>query len=441
MYLYLFLTLLSCACGDSQWYVGSGLTTGEMELLLQTGCFHGSYGGGSLNSMLVLSRCPHSQLEPIDNFSTIVPLCVLEFDHNLDNKLLQTAEAMIDNHNNNILLYKKDQNFIISYTEDSVELCDPTAFSKGWVANAITVPLSPYNQPRGKPVSFNLTDPDPAIAAAISKASADSQKAFLTKLTSFYTRNSLSQEAIDASEYLEEMYLQYGFEVSKFDFSDGYSPVVIAELNGKTHPEEIVVVGAHYDSRSTNSYDTTQRAPGADDNGSGTVNLLELARIISESRLTFDYTIRICSFSGEEQGLLGSRALAKKWAEEDVKIIAMFNGDMLGWKLPELPITLGMKDRYISEWLLDAANAVSSLYVPELPIGSSSSCCSDHQGFTEAGYPAIGFFENIKSASNYPDYHKSTDVLANVNFAQVLLISRAMMANVMTFASLISNKS
>jgi len=72
------------------------------------------------------------------------------------------------------------------------------------------------------------------------------------------------------------------------------------------------------------------RAPGADDNGSGTANVLELARLFTKSSLKFKYTIRFCSWSGEEGGLLGSRAYAKEMKEKNVNIIAVLNSDMLG---------------------------------------------------------------------------------------------------------------
>lgn len=428
----LFMTFFSVVWGDSQWYAGSGLTDKEVSLLLQRGCFHGRYGGNPSGSTLILSSCPGENLKPIGIYSKTTPLCVIEFDRNLSEKLLSQAEIMIDAHNHSKLLLKHGRDLVISSL--NFELCDLTAFSESWVMNVVTVPSFPYRQPRSNVQTFNLSEPDPTIADALAKVSAISQRAFLEKLTAFYTRQSQSNEAEEAAEYLEQTYTQYGFDVSRYDFRQGYSPNVVAELKGTTHPEQIVVVGAHYDSRSTDSSSTTQRAPGADDNGSGTINLLELARIISETELQFEYTIRICSFSGEEQGLLGSRAMAKAWADAGVDVIAMFNGDMLGWVLPDQPIILGMKDRYISEELLSIANTITSLYVPELPIGLSSSCCSDHQGFTEAGYRAIGFFENPGSASDYPHYHRSTDLIQYVDFTQVALISKAMMANVMVHA-------
>lgn len=164
-----------------------------------------------------------------------------------------------------------------------------------------------------------------------------------------------------------------GLEVSTYPFREGYSENVIAELRGAEDPSKIIVVGGHYDSRSVNisvlphlqaqlltrcvspallTQDPDMRAPGADDNGSGTANVLELARIFTESGLKyvtkqiakpcpcqaqsltgllrFKHTIRFCSWSGEEQGLVGSRAYAKEMREKNVDIIAVLNSDMLG---------------------------------------------------------------------------------------------------------------
>lgn len=76
----------------------------------------------------------------------------------------------------------------------------------------------------------------------------------------------------------------------------------------------------------------------------------------------------LCFFSGEEQGLLGSRAYAKHLADQGADVVAMFNADMLGYKLPGTEVTLGMKDRYISDWLLEASNGYSTTYVPGIKV-------------------------------------------------------------------------
>ena len=105
-----------------------------------------------------------------------------------------------------------------------------------------------------------------------------------------------------------------------------------------------------------------------------------------------------------------------------------------GWRLPGTQITLGMKDRFVAEWLLEVADSLATLYVPQVAVGRSASCCSDHQSFTENGFPAIGYFENEGGASDYPHYHKSTDLVEYVDFDNALLISKAYLATFMTFA-------
>src|SRR5438270_697763 len=82
---------------------------------------------------------------------------------------------------------------------------------------------------------------------------------------------------------------------------------VIAWLPGK-HPNQLVIIGGHYDSRTINVFDATSDAPGGNDSGGQTSVVLEIARVLSGHQ--FDSTIVFMSFSGEEQGLFGSGSIA-----------------------------------------------------------------------------------------------------------------------------------
>jgi Zn-dependent M28 family amino/carboxypeptidase len=210
------------------------------------------------------------------------------------------------------------------------------------------------------------------------------------------------------------------------------SPNVIATWNGK-ETSEWIVAGAHYDSRSEDSSSKTNRAPGADDNGSGTSAMLELARIVNSTSVDFglERGLKLCFFSGEEQGLLGSRALAAQYKAEDVNVVAMINADMLGYQATS-EVTLGFKDRSVTPELVALAKDLTTLYVPGLPTADSSSCCSDYLSFWEEGYPSVGFFENGEAASNYPSYHTETDLIEYVNTKQLALETQAVAATVFT---------
>ncbi|KCV71507.1 hypothetical protein H696_02451 [Fonticula alba] len=250
----------------------------------------------------------------------------------------------------------------------------------------------------------------------------------------YHTRHSMSRGAVDAQAYLASRLQSMGLSVSLQQFKEGYSRNVIGELRGAQEPDQIVVIGAHYDSRMNDVNDPLSRAPGADDNASGSSALMELARIFTSNNATYHYTVRFVFFSGEEQGLYGSEAYANSLAAAGENVIAMFNADMLGYRVPGTPITLGMKDRYITEWLLAVAEDIMAVYVPNLPVSRSSSCCSDYRSFYYAGYPAIGFFENPTTASTYPQYHTSDDVMANLDFEQLTMETKAFLATAMTFA-------
>lgn len=398
------------------WWYGHNLPEKDKNSLLQLGCFHGDYG-----SNLTISSCARPNLTRL-NASINTGLCVVQ-GTSIFSSSVKSDEFVV--------LHSEQKFSILGSPEESAYPYPQVCLEDDY--DVVTVPLRSYAPPANN--RKTLLEPNPKIELAVAAVSADKLKGTVTYLSSqYHTRNSLSLEALEVSKWLTAQYQSFGFTVTTFQWDPDYSPVVIAELKGKTTPDEIVIVGGHYDSRATNVRSPTERAPGADDNGSGTANLLEIARIISDLRMTFQYTIRLCSFSGEEQGLLGSRAYAAAQRQQGTKIIAMLNGDMLGYQLPNQPVALGMKDRYVSPWLLSTVNSITSLYVPTLPIRISNSCCSDHQAFTENGFPAVGFFENPGGASDYPHYHKETDLPQYLNFDQLSLESSAMLASALTFA-------
>ena len=94
-------------------------------------------------------------------------------------------------------------------------------------------------------------------------------------------------------------------------FHDAYGDVFVC-LNSAypstVNTTETILLSAHYDSRG--SFGST-RAPGGDDDGSGTVALLSIARTVARLGIKFKKNVELCAFAGEEQGLLGSRAYAR----------------------------------------------------------------------------------------------------------------------------------
>ena len=105
---------------------------------------------------------------------------------------------------------------------------------------------------------------------------------------------------------------------------------MIAIQRGCVYPDEYVVCGAHYDSYNKSlGHPDSLRAPGADDNASGTSGILETARLLSKCK--FERSIIYCGFAAEEIGLIGSAAYAKDCADQRMDIVGYFNLDMIGY--------------------------------------------------------------------------------------------------------------
>lgn len=94
------------------------------------------------------------------------------------------------------------------------------------------------------------------------------------------------------------------------------------------HPDRVFLVSGHYDSRSSNALDSVSAAPGADDDGSGTALVLELARVLC--KYEFRSTIVFAIFSGEEQGLFGSTHFADLAKRRGWNIEGVLNDDIVG---------------------------------------------------------------------------------------------------------------
>jgi hypothetical protein len=170
---------------------------------------------------------------------------------------------------------------------------------------------------------------------------------------------------------------------------------VIADLVGRSKPDEFVIVGGHLD-----SWDGAQ---GAVDNGTGCATTIEAARLLVESRATPARTIRFILWTGEEQGLFGSEAYVKQHAAELPRISALFNHDEGTNWLSGLSVTPAMMPA-----MRTACAPLFGLH-PEFDFelvevdGLPSFVGSDNDPFVQAGVP--GFFWRQSGRSDYERYH------------------------------------
>jgi len=195
--------------------------------------------------------------------------------------------------------------------------------------------------------------------------------------------------------------------------------------------DETIVIGAHYDHLGFGEPGTL--APkeakihyGADDNGSGTTGLLELARRYGKMKDRRGRRIVFVAFSGEEQGLFGSIHYCKEPPFPLEKTKFMINMDMIG-RMVEVEEKMGdgkpKKDRIVVygtgttaglDKLVDDANKAFDFKMFKIPGGSGP---SDHASFYAKKIPVLFLF-----TGTHKDYHKPTDTPDKINLAGLMKV-------------------
>jgi photosystem II stability/assembly factor-like uncharacterized protein len=207
---------------------------------------------------------------------------------------------------------------------------------------------------------------------------------------------------------------------------------VVCDVPGRSKPGEQYLVIAHYDSISD---EPRVLAPGADDNGSGVVAALAVARALADARL--ERTVRIILFAGEEQGLVGSRDYARRAKARGDDVRAVWNMDMIGYVGGGPPdARLYYKDD--SSWMYEAAARAHRLYVPESILAGENNAFranSDHYSFWQHGYAATYLHEDPETAP-YPYYHKTTDTADHLDLAFLAANARLTVATLAGWAGL-----
>lgn len=225
----------------------------------------------------------------------------------------------------------------------------------------------------------------------------------------------------EARLYIQDTFTVMGLSVSV----QGSYLNVVGELTGTTTPENIYIIGAHYDHLGGDR-------PGGDDNASGTAGVLEAARVMSQYR--FESTIRFICFNAEEDGLKGSKNyLATLTTAQKNNIQGMINLDMIlrpgSDSDPGTVIDADLESIYdypVSVAWAHSYQQAAADYVPDLTVDETIALYeedwSDHAPFIRAGLPAILVIENSGTdwdGANdyYHTFNDASDRLANDPFS------------------------
>ena len=252
----------------------------------------------------------------------------------------------------------------------------------------------------------------------------DSIVSYMNRLVAFGNRIAGVDSVYAARDWLHSKFEEFGYD-SVYDqrfFADVYygnSPCfnVVAVKPGTLYPEYHIVIGAHYDAVPT--------SPGADDNGTGTVGVLEMARIFKD--IPTAATMVFVSFDAEEWGLYGSWNYATLAAQSGQEIVTMFNMDMIGYweNSSEAYLFHGDNTLFAQEWI---DNALPLVGINGYLGGGSFS--SDHYPFLQNGYTATFLHEYWFSTV----YHSPDDKIEYLNFDYCTRMIKASAATLYSIA-------
>lgn len=195
---------------------------------------------------------------------------------------------------------------------------------------------------------------------------------------------------------------------------------VIGVLEGRgPFADETIIIGAHYDhvgrggegSLAPNSKEVHN---GADDNASGTVSLIELARRFASRETSPARRLVFIAFTGEELGLIGSAHYCKEPAFPLEKTIAMFNMDMVGRLKDDRLLVYGTGTA--PRWK-ELVETLGKEYGFDLALKPEGFGPSDHSSFYAQKIPVLHFFTDI-----HEDYHRPTDDWQKINFPGMLRV-------------------
>ena len=234
----------------------------------------------------------------------------------------------------------------------------------------------------------------------------------------------LKDPSLDAEVYLRDSspWISFGVNLVKKQ-TDANNVIGILEGRDDTLKSEAIVIGAHYDhlgrgGQGSLAANSAEVHHGADDNASGTAALIELARTIVAEKANMR-TIVFIAFSGEEEGLLGSKHYVNNPVFPIERTVAMLNLDMVGRlnnnKLNVGGIGTASELKQLVEQINTGDGArMRVMKVPpkfELALNEDGFGPSDHSSFYGKKVPVLFFF-----TGTHVDYHKPSDTAEKINY-------------------------
>lgn len=324
-----------------------------------------------------------------------------------------------------LLSMKRDGIHFVDITDHtySFNFAPPTVFGEiGFITLLYLKLVTLFNKFYSQIIDFPSGVQYPTVVKSIiPHLSIPRMEEFLTHFVSYFNRLYSAPTGKESALWLLEQVKNhvadsnYAGEVhaQAFEHSKWIQPSIVARIEGSdpNMKDEVIILGAHLDSLNFNS---ALAAPGGDDNGSGSVAVLETFRALIDAGFVPKRSIEFQWYAAEEVGLRGSGEIAQAYKAQGVKVVSMMNFDVIGYHVnDEIGIITDNTDASLNDFLRMIVDEYCTYKWVNNRCGYG---CSDHTSFTRAGFAAAFPVENIFS----PYMHTVRDTLDTVHYPQVL---------------------
>ncbi|XP_006460164.1 hypothetical protein AGABI2DRAFT_191928 [Agaricus bisporus var. bisporus H97] len=280
-----------------------------------------------------------------------------------------------------------------------------------------TEDLGSLNNLNMEPTAFYSLKATERVFPILKTLSTKGPRENLEKFSGFRTRYYRSDTGKQSQQWLlrkiQEITSKYASEslkeiiaIKEFPHSWGQNTIITRVNGSSTDDDSVVVIGAHQDS--TNLWPFLP-APGADDDGSGTVTILEAYRALVAADFRPIHTVEFHWYSAEEGGLLGSQAVARHYEQNGAHVLGMSQFDMTAWVKRGTREEVGIITDFVDTNLTEFNKKLVTTYL-DIPYVETKCgyACSDHASWRKAGYPSTFTIESSFENSN-KNIHSAND--------------------------------
>ncbi|EMD40572.1 hypothetical protein CERSUDRAFT_111168 [Gelatoporia subvermispora B] len=248
------------------------------------------------------------------------------------------------------------------------------------------------------------------IKPILKNLSVENLKSTLGEFTSFRTRYYRSDTGKQSEKWLlgkiaeitresAPPSLQDIISIKEFSHSWPQSSIIV-RINGSSPDDGVIIIGAHQDRVRIHGHSC--QLQGADDDGSGSMSILESYRALLEADFRPQRAVEFHWYSAEEGGLLGSQAVARDYEARSVNVVAMSQYDMTAWVKRGTREEVGIITDFVNTELTEFNKKLVDAYL-DIPYVDTKCgyACSDHASWGKAGYPSVFTIESTFENSNH----------------------------------------